>query len=468
MLIARRRAAARRSPTRGSTDFDPDRVGIIFGSAIGGVIGIVEQWDILRERGWDRMSPSFIPNVLVDTASGQIAISLGIKGLNYAVVSACATGSHAIGEAAEVIKRGDADAMIAGGTEACVHPIILGGFSAMRGLVAEDEDPSRASRPFDATRAGFVMSEGAGAVAASRTGSTPSAAAPTIYAEVLGYGGSNDAHNLAQPEPEAIGVATMMRRALERAGIEPERVGYINAHGTATPLGDAAETKAIKDVFGDHAYKLAVSSTKSMMGHTFGAAGAIEAIMCILALRDGKLPPTINYNEPDPDVRPRLRPERGARGAGRRRALERDGPRRPQRLRALRPSEPPPVSSSLGRNAPSRVRRRAEASQRVSPSAGPNAAEEARRLPPGVARRRCRCQGAADVAGRHRHAGQPHAGRVEERVRDRGRDRGGRRLAGAGRRLVEALDDDRRHLRRLVEADRSGTRSSRGSSGAPS
>ncbi len=284
----------------GLTDFDPDRVGIIFGSAIGGVMGIVEQSEILRTRGWDRMSPSFLPNVLVDTASGQIAISLGIKGPNYAVVSACATGSHAIGEAAELIKRGDADVMIAGGTEACIHPIILGGFSAMRGLVAEDEDPARASRPFDATRAGFVMSEGAGAVLledwdyAERRGAT-------IYAEVLGYGASNDAHSLAQPEPDAIGVSTMIRRALDRAGVEPERVGYINAHGTATPLGDAAETKAIKDVFGAHAYKLAVSSTKSMMGHTFGAAGAIEAIMCILALRDGILPPTINYNEPDPE-----------------------------------------------------------------------------------------------------------------------------------------------------------------------
>src|SRR5215510_8251770 len=284
----------------GLNGFDPDRVGIIFGSAIGGVIGIMRQHDILRDRGPDRVSPNFLPNILVDSPSGQIAIELGIRGPNYAVVSACATGSHAIGEAAELIKRGDADAMIAGGTEACVHPIILGGFSAMRGLVAEEEDPARASRPFDATRAGFVMSEGAGAVVvedwehAERRGAT-------IYAEVLGYSGSNDAHNLAQPEPDAIGVATMMRRALERAGVERERVGYINAHGTATPLGDAAETKAIKDVFGDHAYKLAVSSTKSMMGHTFGAAGAIEAIMCILALHDGVLPPTINLNEPDPD-----------------------------------------------------------------------------------------------------------------------------------------------------------------------
>src|SRR6476659_3445952 len=168
----------------GLNGFDPDRVGVIFGSAIGGVVGIVEQWDILRERGWDRMAPSFIPNVLVDTSSGQIAISLGIKGLNYAIVSACATGSHAIGEAAEVIKRGDADAIIAGGTEACVHPIILGGFSAMRGLVAEEEDPARASRPFDATRAGFVMSEGACILVLEELGAARARGA-TIYAEVL-------------------------------------------------------------------------------------------------------------------------------------------------------------------------------------------------------------------------------------------------------------------------------------------
>jgi len=280
--------------------FDPERVGIVFGSAIGGVARIVEQANTLRDRGPDRVSPNFLPNVLVDSASGQIAISLGIKGPNYAVVSACATGSHAVGEAAELIKRGDADAVIAGGTEACIHPLILAGFTAMRGLAAEDEHPPRASRPFDATRAGFVMGEGAGALLledwerAERRGAE-------IYAEVLGYGASNDAHHMAQPEPEALGVAAMMRAALERAGVEPERVGYVNAHGTSTPLGDAAETKALKDVFGPHAYELAVSSTKSMMGHTFGAAGAIEAIMCVLAVRDGVLPPTINYREPDPE-----------------------------------------------------------------------------------------------------------------------------------------------------------------------
>ncbi len=283
----------------GLRGFDPTRVGVIFGSAIGGVPGILEQADVLRERGPGRVSPNFLPNILVDSVSGQLAISLGIKGPNYAVISACATGSHAVGEAAEMIKRGAADAVLAGGTEACLVPLILAGFTAMRGLVAEDVDPALASRPFDARRAGFVMSEGAGALLledweqAERRGAD-------IYAEVLGYGASNDAHHLAQPEPDATGVAAMMAVALERAGVEPSRVGYINAHGTSTPLGDLAETKAIKAGFGPHAYALAVSSTKSMMGHTFGAAGAIEAILCALALHDGTVPPTINYREPDP------------------------------------------------------------------------------------------------------------------------------------------------------------------------
>jgi 3-oxoacyl-[acyl-carrier-protein] synthase II len=280
--------------------YSPDRVGILFGTAIGGIMGIVEQVNVLRERGPDRVAPTFIPNVLVDTASGQLAIALGFRGPNYAPVSACATGSTAVGEAAEVIKRGDADAVLAGGAEACVTPLLLAGFCAMRGLVAEDEHPPRASRPFDATRAGFVMGEGACVLvleeleAAQRRGAT-------VYAEILGYAMSNDAHHLAQPDPESVGVAEMMRHALERAGVEPERVGYINAHGTSTPLGDAAETRAIKEVFGDHAYRLAVSSTKSVTGHCFGAAGAIEAMMCVLAVRDGVLPPTMNYVHPDPE-----------------------------------------------------------------------------------------------------------------------------------------------------------------------
>ncbi len=281
-------------------EVDPTRVGIILGSAIGGFLGVMEQAEVMRERGATRVSPHFLPSVLVDSASGQVAISLGIRGPNYAVVSACATGSHAVGEAAELIKRGDVDVVLAGGTEACMHPLILAGFCAMRGLAVEDEHPPHASRPFDATRAGFVMGEGA-CVLLLEDFDRAQARGATIYAEVLGYGASNDAHHMAQPDPESVGVSEMIRAALGRAGVEPEQVGYVNAHGTSTPLGDAAETRALKDVFGDHAYRLAVSSTKSMMGHCFGAAGAIEAMMCVLALRDGVIPPTINYVHPDPE-----------------------------------------------------------------------------------------------------------------------------------------------------------------------
>jgi 3-oxoacyl-[acyl-carrier-protein] synthase II len=280
--------------------YEPERVGILFGSAIGGFLGIMQQHEVLQERGPDRVSPYFLPSVLVDSASGQLAISLGLRGPNYAPVSACATGSHAVGEGAEVIRRGDADAVLAGGTEACMHPLILAGFCAMRGLAAEDEHPPRASRPFDATRAGFVIGEGAGALVLEELEAARARGA-TIYAEVLGYGTSNDAYHMAAPEPEATGVALMMRSALERAGVEPKRVGYINAHGTSTPLGDLAETKAIRDVFREHADNLAVSSTKSMMGHCFGAAGAIEAQMSALAVHHGVLPPTINYEHPDPE-----------------------------------------------------------------------------------------------------------------------------------------------------------------------
>src|SRR2546429_5394738 len=293
--------AAREAMTDANLNgFDPNRVGIIFGSAIGGVTGIVEQAEVLRERGSAPDSPNFLPNVLVDTASGQLAISLGIKGPNYAVVSACATGSHAIGEGAELIRRGAADAVLAGGAEACMHPLILAGFTAMLGLAVENEDPPRASRPFDATRAGFVMGEGA-CVFVLEELEAAQARGAEVYAEVLGYGASNDAHHMAQPEPEATGVGETMGSAPPRAEIEPERVGYINAHGTSTPLGDLAETRAIKQVFGAHAYELAVSSTKSMMGHCFGAAGAIEAMMCVLALHEGVIPPTINYRQSDPD-----------------------------------------------------------------------------------------------------------------------------------------------------------------------
>jgi 3-oxoacyl-[acyl-carrier-protein] synthase II len=284
----------------GVGEIDPAQVGILVGSAIGGVNGIVAQQEVLRERGHDRVSPHFIQSVLVDSASGQIAIALGLRGPNYAPVSACATGSHAIGEAAELIRRGAAEVVLAGGTEACMHPLILAGFCAMRGLVAEDEDPTRASRPFDATRAGFVIGEGACILVLEEL-ERARARGASVYAEVLGYGASNDAHHMAQPDPESVGVAEMMVTALERAGIAPEQVGYINAHGTSTPQGDLAETRAIKAVFGEHAYRLAVSSTKSVTGHLFGAAGAVEAMFTALALRDGVLPPTINYRTPDPD-----------------------------------------------------------------------------------------------------------------------------------------------------------------------
>ena len=284
----------------GANGVDPARAGILVGSAIGGVMGVLEQNEVLAKRGHDRVSPWFLPNVLVDSASGQIAIDLGLRGPNYAPVSACATGSHAVGEGAELIRRGDADVVLAGGTEACMHPVILAGFCAMRGLVAEEEDPALASRPFDATRAGFVMGEGA-CVLLLEDYERAAARGARMYAEVLAYGTSNDAHHMAQPDPASVGVAEMMLAAIERAGIEPERIGYINAHGTSTPQGDLAETKAIKEVFGPHANELAVSSTKSVLGHLFGAAGAVEAMMCVLALHEGVLPPTINYRTPDPE-----------------------------------------------------------------------------------------------------------------------------------------------------------------------
>jgi beta-ketoacyl-acyl-carrier-protein synthase II len=295
-------AAAREAVGDAGLDgaYDPARVGILFGTAIGGFLGIMEQAEVLRERGPSRVAPWFLPSVLVDAASGQLAISLGYRGPNYAPVSACATGSHAVGEAAELVRRGDADAVLAGGAEACLHPLVLAGFVSMRGLAVEDEHPPRASRPFDATRAGFVMGEGACVLvleeleAARRRGAR-------VYAEILGYGASNDAHHMAQPDPDAVGVKEMMRAALQRAGVEREQVGYINAHGTSTPQGDLAETHAIKEVFGEHAYELAVSSTKSVTGHCFGAAGAVEAMMCVLAVHHGVLPPTMNYETPDPE-----------------------------------------------------------------------------------------------------------------------------------------------------------------------
>jgi 3-oxoacyl-[acyl-carrier-protein] synthase II len=283
----------------GMDKLDAERTGVVVGSAIGGVGLIEEQQRVLLEKGPGRVSPTFLPNCLVDTATSYIATKLGVVGLNFAVVSACATGSHAIGEAAELIKRGRADVIIAGGTEACVTPLVLAGFCQMQALAARNDDPPAASRPFDRARAGFVVSEGA-AVVVLESEAHARARGAKVYAEVAGYGASNDAYHVATPHPESRGVIHMFADALESSGVRPDEVGYINAHGTGTPLGDPAETQAIRQAFGAHADKLAVSSTKSMTGHLFGAAGGLEAIASALALRDQVLPPTINLDDPDP------------------------------------------------------------------------------------------------------------------------------------------------------------------------
>ncbi|TMJ95608.1 MAG: beta-ketoacyl-ACP synthase II [Actinobacteria bacterium] len=293
-------AAAREAlDDAGINGFKPERMGVVVGSCIGGFNHLMQQHDILRERGWERVSPFFLPNILVDSPTGHLALQLGARGPNYAVVSACATGSHSIGEGAELIRRGDADVVMAGGTEGCIHPLILAGFCAMRGLAEPNGQPTKAARPFDAKRTGFVIAEGAAVMLLEELESARERGA-RIYAEVLGHGASNDAYHMAQPDPDSTGVREMMRQALDRTGIDPKRVDYINAHGTGTPLGDRAETKAIKEVFGEHAYELAVSSTKSMLGHMFGASGAAEAMACALAIHEGVIPPTINYEYPDP------------------------------------------------------------------------------------------------------------------------------------------------------------------------
>jgi 3-oxoacyl-[acyl-carrier-protein] synthase II len=277
----------------------PERVGVVVGSAIGGVAMIEEQQRLLMEKGPGRVSPSFLPNTLVDTATSYIATRIGAIGCNFAVISACATGSHAIGVSADLIQQGRADAVIAGGTEACVTPLVVAGFCQMQALAARNDEPAAASRPFDRGRSGFVVAEGAGIVVLESE-SHARARGASVYAEVAGYGASNDAYHVATPHPESRGVIHMFRDALDSTRVRPEEVGYINTHGTGTPLGDPAETQAIREVFGQHADRLAASSTKSMTGHLFGAAGALEAIATALALRDQILPPTINLEDPDP------------------------------------------------------------------------------------------------------------------------------------------------------------------------
>ncbi len=279
---------------------DQDRVGVIIGSGIGGLPLIEEMHRKLLERGPSRISPFFIPGLIVNLAAGHISIRFGCKGPSSAPATACATGAHAIGDAYKVIQRDEADVMFAGGSEAVITALAVGGFSAMRALSTRNDEPQRASRPWDAQRDGFVMGEGAGVLIleerehALRRGAT-------IYCEITGYGMSSDAFHITSPSEDGDGMARVMVRALRDAGLQPTDIQYINAHGTSTPIGDKVETIAIKKVFGEHAYKLAVSSTKSMTGHLLGAAGGLESAIAAMVVKTGIIPPTINYENPDPE-----------------------------------------------------------------------------------------------------------------------------------------------------------------------
>ncbi len=280
---------------------DRNRIGVLIGSGVGGMTAIEDQHVIFLEKGPRRLSPFFIPMLIINMASGVVAMHLGLKGPNSAVSTACATGTHAIGDAYRIIERGEADAILAGGSEAALTPVGFGGFCAMRALTtSRNDEPERASRPFDRTRDGFVMSEGAGVVLLEELEHARKRDAK-ILGEVVGYGMSADAHHMTAPAPEGDGALRSMRAALQSGEIPPDTVDYINAHGTSTQLNDKLETEAVKALFGDHAHKLAISSTKSHMGHLLGASGGVEAIATLLAIDRGVVPPTINYEEPDPE-----------------------------------------------------------------------------------------------------------------------------------------------------------------------
>lgn len=281
--------------------FDPERAGVVIGSGIGGIQQYEDNFEAFHTRGPMRVSPFLIPMLIPNMSSGIVSMRHNLQGPNSAVSTACATGTHAIGDAFRLVQRGDADVCLAGGTEAPLTPYAFAGFCSMRALCTDhNDDPERASRPFDKSRSGFVMGEGAGLVVLE-TREHAEARGATMYAEVTGYGMSSDAHHFTAPAPGGAGAARAIRRALEVAGAAPESVDYINAHGTSTLLNDKAETEAIKTVFGEHARTVAVSSTKSHMGHLLGAAGGVEAAVCALALHHGIVPPTINYVEPDPE-----------------------------------------------------------------------------------------------------------------------------------------------------------------------
>ena len=281
-------------------DEDPERVGILIGSGIGGTHTWEEQHELHITRGPSRVSPFMIPMMISNIASGNLAIEVGAKGPCFTVVTACATSSHAVGEAAHVIRRGDADVMIAGGSEAAVSPFSLAGFANMKALSTRNDEPERASRPFDKDRDGFVMAEGAG-VLILEDYERARARGAKVYGEIVGYGLSADAFHMTQPAPAGEGAARCMAMALKNARLAPEEIDYVNAHGTSTPSNDPLETAAMHTVFGTHAETLAISSTKSMTGHLLGAAGGVELMACLLAIRDGVVPPTINYETPDPE-----------------------------------------------------------------------------------------------------------------------------------------------------------------------
>ena len=276
------------------------RIGTIIGSGIGGLPGIEKGYQSFVDGGPRRISPFFVPSNIINMVSGHLSIRYGIRGANYAVVSACSTGAHCIGLAARTIERGEQDAIIAGGAEYSTCPTGIGGFASAKALSTRNDDPSRASRPWDLERDGFVLSDGAGVVMLESLEHAESRGAE-IYAELIGFGMNSDAHHMTAPAPNGAGAADCMRLAIEDAKINSEDVSYINAHGTSTPAGDLAETQAVKSVFGDHAYNLVMSSTKSMVGHMLGAAGGAEAIYSILALKEQVAPPTINLENPDPD-----------------------------------------------------------------------------------------------------------------------------------------------------------------------
>jgi len=279
---------------------DPDRVGVLIGSGVGGIITITEQHKIMLNRGPKRVSPFLVPMMLGDMASGQVSMMIGAKGPNFSTVSACATGTDSIGEALEMIRRGRADVVIAGGTEAAVCEIGVAGFNSCMALSTRNDDPQAASRPFDTGRDGFVLGEGAGLVVLESLEHAEKRGA-NVLAELGGYGASSDAHHVTQPHPEGEGAARAMKWAIEDAKLAPTDVDYINAHGTSTPLNDKFETIAMKRMYGDHAYNLAISSTKSMTGHLLGAAGGIEAAFAVMTIKEGVIPPTINIDDPDPE-----------------------------------------------------------------------------------------------------------------------------------------------------------------------